>query len=110
MNGVNDYLILISGFSGTGKSASLRNIPNQERWILANTEAGKRLPFKNSFKTVKVDDPMKVLAAFDEIINHPDDYDGIIIDSLTFLMEMYESVYVLNSTNTMKGLTTSPLI
>lgn len=103
MNGVNDYLILISGFSGTGKSASLRNIPNQERWILANTEAGKRLPFKNNFKTVKVDDPMKVLAAFDEIINHPDDYDGIIIDSLTFLMEMYESVYVLNSTNTMKG-------
>lgn len=109
MNGVNDYLILISGFSGTGKSASLRNLPNQDRWIFANCEAGKKLPFKNSFKTVKVDDPMKVLAAFDEIIANPDNYDGIIIDSLTFLMEMYESVYVLNSANTMKGLNDSPL-
>lgn len=102
-NSVNDYLVLISGFSGTGKSASLRNIPNQERWIYANCESGKRLPFKNGFKTVKVNDPMMVYAAFDEINDHPDDYDGIIIDSLTFLMSMYESVYVLNSPNTMRS-------
>lgn len=108
-NGINDQLVLISGFSGTGKSASLRNIPNQDRWIYCNCEAGKRLPFKNNFKTVKVNDPEYVLAAFDEVIEHPDDYDGIIVDSLTFLMDMYESVYVLTSHNTMKGLTTQPL-
>lgn len=39
----NDQLILVSGFSGTGKSASLRNIRNQEKWLYLNTEAGKRL-------------------------------------------------------------------
>ena len=63
----------------------------------------KRLPFKNNFKTVKVNDPEYVLAAFDEVIEHPDDYDGIIVDSLTFLMDMYESVYVLTASNTMRA-------
>lgn len=48
---VNDQLVLIMGESGTGKSASLRNIPNQERWLYLNCEAGKRLPFRNKFQT-----------------------------------------------------------
>ena len=46
----NDQLVLICGISGTGKSASLRNITNQENWLYLNTEAGKRLPFRNKFR------------------------------------------------------------
>lgn len=41
MSDTNDQLLLISGVSGTGKSASLQNIKNQENWLYMNTEAGK---------------------------------------------------------------------
>lgn len=100
---INDQLILVVGYSGTGKSASLRNIKNQNRWMYLNTEAGKRLPFKNDFQTYRVSDPYQVWEGFDYAIANPEEIDGIIIDSLTFLMDMYESMYVLNSANTIKA-------
>ena len=46
---------------------------------------------------------MDVLTYFDECIANPDKVDGIIIDSLTFLMDMYESQYVLKASNTMRA-------
>lgn len=99
----NDQLIAVVGYSATGKSASLRNIPNQDRWVYLNCESGKRLPFKNKFNRVTVTDPLEVISYFQEAIDNRDDIDGIIVDSLTFLMEMYESQYVLKSANTMKA-------
>lgn len=99
----NDQLILICGTSASGKSASLRNIRNQEKWLLMNTEAGKRLPFKNKFRSARVDDPMQVLQAFDYATEHKDEVEGIIVDSLTFLMDQYESLYVLTSSNGMRA-------
>lgn len=99
----NDQLVLICGPSASGKSASLRNIRNQERWLYMGTEAGKRLPFKNKFRSARVTDPMQVLGAFDYAIEHIDEVDGIIVDSLTFLMDQYESQYVLTAANTMKA-------
>ena len=39
----NDQMILIGGVSGGGKSAALRNIRNQEKWIYLNTEALQQL-------------------------------------------------------------------
>lgn len=99
---VNDQLILISGFSGTGKSASLQNIRNQENWMYLNTEAGKRLPFKNKFDSYRISDPYQVMEGFDYAISQPN-VEGIIVDSLTFLMDMYESMYVIGSANTMAG-------
>lgn len=98
----NDQLILIGGYSGTGKSASLRNLRNQDRWLYLGTEAGKRLPFKNKFQVARVEDPMQVLDTFDYATDNKD-VDGIIIDSLTFLMDMYETMYVLTSANTMQA-------
>lgn len=100
---INDQLVLIGGLSASGKSASLRNIPNQEKWIYLNCEAGKRLPFANKFIQVKVTDPWEVMGYFDQAIENPDKVDGIILDSLTFLMDMFESMYVLGSSNTMQG-------
>jgi hypothetical protein len=100
---VNDQLILIGGLSAGGKSASLRNIKNQTRWMYLNTEAGKRLPFKNKFNSYRINDPWQVHEAFDHATNNLKDYDGIIIDSLTFLMDMFETQYVLNASNTMKA-------
>jgi hypothetical protein len=97
---INEQLVLISGESGTGKSAALRNIPNQERWVYCNCEAGKRLPFANKFYEARITDPYQVYEAFEFVKDNPD-YDGVIIDTATFLMEMFESVYVVNAANTM---------
>lgn len=102
-SGQNDQLVLICGESAKGKSASLRNIRNQEKWLYMGTEAGKRLPFKNTFRSARVDDPFQVPQAFDYAIEHPNDVDGIIVDSLTFLMDQFESKYVLTASNTMKA-------
>ena len=102
MTDVNNQLVLICGYSATGKSASLRNIQDQQDWVYINSEAGKRLPFKNDFMTLRLDDPETIMLAFDEAINTPS-IKGIIVDSLTFLMDMYESQYVLPAANTMKG-------
>lgn len=101
---INDQLILVSGFSSTGKSASLRKLRNQKRWMYLNTEAGKRLPFRNEFQSFRITDPYQVYEAFDYAMGEgAADTDGIIIDSVTFLMDMFETMYVINSANTMQG-------
>lgn len=104
---VNDQMVLIVGESTTGKSASLRNIGNgepekQSRWVYLNCESGKRLPFRNNFSELIITDPYTVWESFDGITGH-EDFDGIITDTLTFLMDMFESQYVLGSANTMQG-------
>ena len=98
-----DHLVLIGGLSGAGKSASLRNIKNQEKWVYLGTEAGKKLPFRNKFNTVNITDPLDVIDYFDNCIENPEEVEGIIIDTVSFLMEQFESQYVLTSANTMKA-------
>lgn len=99
----NDQMVLVSGQSSTGKSASLQNVRGQERWVYLNSEAGKRLPFRNKFNNMRVTDPYDVWYAFDDMIANPTMVDGAIIDSMTFLMDMFESQYVLGAADTMKG-------
>lgn len=95
---INDQLVLIGGESGTGKSASLVNLPGKVMYL--NCEAGKRLPFKNKFTNFTITDPYQVHEAFDHAKGNSA-YDVIVIDTLTFLMDMFETQYVLPSTNTM---------
>ena len=89
----NNQLVLVNGVSGSGKSASLRNIKNQGDWLYMNTESGKRLPFRNKFQTAVITDPFQVEEGFRHAIENPDEVSGIILDSMTFLMDMYESMY-----------------
>ena len=96
-----DQLVAIVGYSTCGKSASLRNIKNQERWLYLNCESGKRLPFKNKFNSITITDPMHVQDYLQDCIDNSGEIDGVIIDSITFLMDMFESIYVVNSANTM---------
>ena len=98
----NDQLVLIAGLSAAGKSASLRNIRNQENWFYMNTEAGKKLPFRNKFQNYTITDPYQVYEAFDFAQGNPD-IDVIVIDTLTFLMDMFESIYVLGAADTQKA-------
>jgi len=99
---INDQLVLIAGESGTGKSASLMNLPSHERVMYFNCEAGKRLPFKNKFQNFTITDPYQVHEGFDHALNNPS-IDIVITDTLTFLMDMFESQYVLPATNTMEA-------
>jgi hypothetical protein len=99
----NDQLVLISGESTTGKSASLMNIRNQSKWLYLNTEAGKRLPFRNDFVAKRIEDPYQIHEAFDYATAHGDKFDGIIIDTVTFMMDMFESMYIRTAVNTQKA-------
>jgi len=101
---INDQLVLISGESASGKSASLANLKGGKRVLYLNCESGKRLPFKNDFTTMVITDPYQIGEAFQRTATDlANDFDTIVIDTLTFLMDMYESQYVLGSHDTMKG-------
>lgn len=67
-----------------------------------NCEAGKKLPFKAKFKQYTITDPLQINEAFDAA-EKMEGIHTIVVDSLTYLLDMYESVYVLNSANTMKA-------
>jgi hypothetical protein len=99
---VNDNLVLIVGKSATGKSASLRNFKNPEGVMYLNCESGKKLPFKSKFKEFIITDPLQINEAFAHAETR-DDIHTIVIDTLTYLLDMFESMYVLNSPNTMKA-------
>ena len=98
----NNHLVLVSGKSSSGKSASLLNMDKPEGVMYLNCENGKKLPFKSKFKEYTVVDPTQVYEAFAEAEKMKDIH-TIVIDSLTYLMDMYESTKVLNSTNTMQA-------
>jgi hypothetical protein len=98
----NNHLVLISGKSSSGKSASLMSMDNPEGVIYLNCENGKKLPFKTKFKEFTITDPMQVYEAFEEA-EKMSDVHTIVIDTLTYLMDMYESTKVLNATNTMQA-------
>ena len=98
----NNHLVLISGKSSSGKSASLMSMDKPEGVMYLNCENGKKLPFKTKFQELTITDPMQVYQAFEEAEKMPDIH-TIIIDTLTYLMDMYESTKVLNATNTMQA-------
>lgn len=98
----NDHLVLLCGKSATGKSASLMNLENPEGVMYLNCEAGKKLPFRAKFKQFTITDPLQINEAFDAA-EQMEGVHTIVIDSLTYLLDMYESVYVLNSTNGMQA-------
>ena len=98
----NDHLVLLCGKSATGKSASLMNLEKPEGVMYLNCEAGKKLPFRAKFKQYTIVDPLQVMEAF-AAAESMEGVHTIIVDSLTYLLDMYESVYVLKSTNTMQA-------
>ena len=102
---VNDNLVLISGKSATGKSTSLMGLndaPNPEGVWYLGCEAGKKLPFRPKFREFTITDPLQVYEAFDAA-EQKDGVHTIVIDTLTYLMDMYETMYVIASADTQKA-------
>lgn len=86
------------GKPNTGKSTSLMNLHNQEQMVYLNTDL-KELPFRSKFlKNVEVSDALDVLAYISEIETSTK-VEGAVLDTITFLMSMYERQYVANSAN-----------
>lgn len=106
---INDHLVMVCGKSTTGKSASLMGLTNPEGVMYLNCESGKRLPFPAKFKAgpngtpgYVITDPLQVREAF-QAAEGMDDVTDIVVDSATFMMDMYESVHVTDAANTMKA-------
>ena len=93
---VNRNLILICGLSKGGKSTSLKDLDDPTNILYLNTEANKELPFADQFKKLSITDPMTLYAAFDQAEKLTNSH-TIIVDSLTYLLEMYVSIYVIGS-------------
>lgn len=90
---INDNLVLVAGKSATGKSASLMKLKDPEGVAYLNCEAGKKLPFKSRFREFVITDPLQVIEAFQWAENQPQIH-TIVVDTLTYLLEMYESIYI----------------
>lgn len=102
MSEFNDHLVLLVGKSATGKSTSLMAMKNPEGVLYLNCEAGKKLPFRAKFIQKTVTDPLQIFEAF-QWAEGQENIHTIVVDSLTYLLDMYESIYVLNNANTMKA-------
>jgi hypothetical protein len=98
----NKNIVLVMGRPNTGKSTSLMNLANQDKIVYLNTDL-KELPFKSKFlKNVEVADALDVLAYVNDI-ESATQAEGAVLDTLTFLMSMYERQYVSKSTDAQKA-------
>jgi hypothetical protein len=98
----NKNIVLIMGKPNTGKSTSLMYLKNQERFAYLNADL-KELPFKSRFAAnIEISDAQDVLGYIDSIEEEPE-VDGGILDTLTFLMQMYERQYVTPYAGTKSG-------
>lgn len=97
----NKNIVLIMGKPNTGKTSSLRNL-KQEEMVYLNTDL-KEMPFKDRFlASVEVADAYDIHGYIQDIEENPD-VSGAVLDTLTFLMSMYERQYVINAANTQKA-------
>lgn len=99
---MNNNIVLISGKSATGKSASLRGLADPEGVWYLNCESNKSLPFPHKFRSFTITDPLQIYEAFTAAESKPDVH-TIVIDTITYLMDMYESKYVLSASNGQKA-------
>lgn len=100
-NNGNKNILLVTGEPNTGKSTSLYFLRQPERYVYLNTDM-KETPFRSKFAVnISVDDPLDILDYMDQVEDN-DDIDGVIVDTLTFMMDMYESMYIHNATDSRK--------
>ncbi len=89
MNQLENYPpVLLAGGTGTGKSSSLRNVPDPSRVAVLNIER-KVMPTRNAMQLKSVDiTSYKMLMQAMKQAMESDEYDIIFIDSFTALADM----------------------
>lgn len=104
----NKRTILIEGVSGAGKSSSFQDLPDQKNVLFLNAE-GKELPYAHDFCEFKITEPYQLHAALNRIHegagfkHHTGEMinpNMVILDSFTFLMDMFEAQYVRTAPDT----------
>lgn len=100
----NPKSILIAGESGHGKSASLLAMKDRTDVLYLNCENGKPLPFKNKFKKKTITDPEDIIDYIDQLVDMGDQnpFNFVIVDTVSFMMDMFERVHVTGSANSQK--------
>lgn len=94
----NKNLVLVMGKPNTGKSTALRNLSDPSSWAYLNADL-KELPFKSDFAVnVEIANAYDILDFIDNIEAEPSVQGGI-LDTITFLMQMYERQYVSGAAN-----------
>lgn len=97
----NKNIVLVMGKPNTGKSTSLRNL-DQKSMVYLNADL-KELPFRDRFlASAEIADAYDVMEYIAEIETNPA-VTGAVLDTITFLMGMFERQYVVNSANTQKA-------
>jgi hypothetical protein len=98
----NKNVVLVAGPPNTGKTTSLMQMKNQASFVYLNTDL-KELPFKHNFlAAAEIAEPEDIL----EYINQIEENEvatGGVIDTLTFLMGMFERMRVKTSHDTQKA-------
>lgn len=97
----NKNIVLVMGKPNTGKTSSLRNL-DQGSMVYLNTDL-KETPFRDRFmSSVEVADAKDILAYIQQIEEEPS-AKGAVLDTLTFLMAMFERQYVVPFAGTKTG-------
>lgn len=98
----NKNVIMIMGLPSSGKTYSLKYLPNQDKWAYLNCDL-KDITFKSpKFLANKdVDDAMTLPQYIDLVENTPE-IEGAVIDTLTYFMNMFERQYVKTARDTQK--------
>jgi hypothetical protein len=100
----NKNIVLIMGPPNTGKSASLMKLSNPDKMVYLNADL-KELPFASKFKlNLPIADSKDVIDYITQIEEEPS-VTGAVLDTLTFLMSMYERQYVTPFAGTKQGQT-----
>ena len=98
----NKNIVLVMGKPNTGKSTSLMKLKNQEKMAYLNADL-KELPFRSKFAVnVEIKDAYDVLDFIDEIEQEAG-IEGGVLDTITFLMTMFERQYVAGAANGQKA-------
>lgn len=99
---MSEQLMLIEGVSASGKTLSLDSIVNRDAVVYLNCE-GKRVPFKKQFKTTaNIIDPHQVFEGI-EYANNTPGVELVVIDTIDFLMNLFETNIVKTAANGQKA-------
>lgn len=92
----NNSAILIVGGASSGKSTSLHGLENKDKWNYFNTDM-KDLPIRGNFQNNIVLQNAEEILSYIPQLEASEKAEGVILDTLTFLMEMYERQVVQTS-------------
>lgn len=102
---INPHSLLICGESGAGKSMSLYEMRDRTDVLYFNCDGGKPLPFKNKFKNKVINDPEDIISMLEFLADPENDnpFNFIVADTISFMMDMYETIHVLSARDTQKA-------